>query len=402
MVLGADGAEVDWFVGYSPPAEKFEDKLQGILTGADTFKVLSAAYAKNPKDAALAFKLARKWSDRFDEAKALEKYKEVIALDPKGKAGTYTQEYYKITVPYTEFAEFSIATSAIGGKKPDVAPVRAFMAKYPNSKLMKQAYGRMAGYYGYTGTKEEAAKFFPEYAAKYSNDASVYSSWLRRIIKDKEPLDKGVELADKIKELTLYNPDPSDYQEIGQLYLLKGDKAKANEVFGKDFMEGQVSNMAYNLISYANFWMDNNDNKESAVAMAETALKLEPENSYILQQVAGIYIKADKEAKALILFGPAYAKKNAAEANNLYGYARFWASQGKNLNDALAAAKKSVELRPGSYYIWSTLGTVYHKMKNYPEAIKATEKAIELAPDSVKETYKKDLDKIKAAAQEKK
>jgi hypothetical protein len=41
-------------------------------------------------------------------------------------------------------------------------------------------------------------------------------------------------------------------------------------------------------------------------------------------------------------------------------------------------------------------------MKNTAEAIKAKEKAIELAPDAAKENFKKDLERIKAGAQEKK
>jgi hypothetical protein len=41
-------------------------------------------------------------------------------------------------------------------------------------------------------------------------------------------------------------------------------------------------------------------------------------------------------------------------------------------------------------------------MKNYPEAIKAKEKALELASnDQVKETYKKDIERLKAAAAQK-
>jgi len=41
-------------------------------------------------------------------------------------------------------------------------------------------------------------------------------------------------------------------------------------------------------------------------------------------------------------------------------------------------------------------------MKNYPEAIKAKEKTLELAPnDQAKETFKKDLERLKAAAAQK-
>jgi tetratricopeptide (TPR) repeat protein len=403
MALDGDGAEVDWFVGYDPPAEKFQASLQKMVDGVDTFKALTVAYAKNPKNVATVFKIARKWNERYDDAKAAEKYKEVIALDPKGTAGTYAQEYTKITVSYTEFAEFSIATmSLLGSQKPDMTPVRAFIAKYPNSKLVKQAYDRMGYYFGYQASKEETAKFFAEYAGKYPNDPMVLFSWLSRINRDKEPIDKGIELAAKIEELTDFNPDPGINQLLAQIYTLKGDKAKAEELYGKTFIENQVTSLAFSLVAYANYWLGQDTNKESALAMAETALKLEPENSYILQQAANAYAKSGKEAKALELYGPAFAKKNAADATSLYSYAGFWARQGKNLDDALAAAKKAIELMPGAYYLWNTLSLVHEKMKNTAEAIKAKEKAIELAPDAVKETFKKDLEKLKAAASGKK
>ena len=402
MVLDGDGTEVDWSVGYSPPAEKFQDALAKMAAGEGTYKALAAAYAKNPKDVPTVFKIARKWSDRYNEAKAAEKYKEVVGLDPQGKTGTYTQEYYKITVPYTEFAEFSLATGSLSGQKPDLAPVKAFIAKYSKSKLIKQAYGRMSNYYGYSATKEESVKFFEEYASKFPTDPMVLFSWLSRIVRDKGPLDKGAELAAKIEEMTDFNPSASINNLLAQFYDLKGDKAKVEELFGKDFMEGQLSSMGYSLVSYANYWLEKNANQDSAVAMAEAALKIEPDNSYILSQVAGAYVKAGKDDKALALYGPAFAKKSASDATALYSYAGFWARQGKNLNDALAAAKKATELMPTAYYLWSTLSLVHEKMKNIPEAIKAKEKALELAPDAVKETYKKDLEKLKGGPPAKK
>jgi hypothetical protein len=397
MVLDGDGAEVDWSVGYSAPAENFEARLTKMINGEDTYKAVSAAYAKNPKDVATVFKIARKWSDRYDEAKAAEKYKEVIKLDPQGKAGTYTQEYYKITVPYTEFAEFTLATSALQmSQKPDLAPVEAFLAKYPKTNLAKQAYQRMANYYGYSAPKEEAARFFPDYAAKYPNDPMVQYSWLSRIVRDKEPLDRGAELAAKIEEMTDFNPSASINNLLAQFYMLKGDKAKVDALYGKSFMEGQISSLGYGLVGYSNFWINQNSNLDSAVAMAETALKLQPDNSYFLSQAANAYVKAGKDDKALAIYGPAFAKKNAADASTLYSYAGFWARQGKNLNDALAAAKKATTLMPTAYYIWNTLSLVQEKLKNIPEAAKAKEKAIELAPDTLKENYKKDLERVKA------
>jgi len=404
MVLDANGTEVDWYVGYRPPGEKVQEKLQAILDGTDTFKSLSAAYAKNPKDVATVFKLARKYNTR-EEAKALEKFKEVVALDPAGRTGTYTQDYYNVTVPYTEYAEFAIAANSLdqarGGQKPDMGPAKAFMAKYPQSRLIKQVYERLESYYGYQATKEDAARFYEEYTAKYPDDPMVLFSWLSRIVRDKGPVDQGITLAARIEQLTEFSPDPGINQLLAQAYALKGDKAKVDELYGKTFMENKVTSLAYSLVAYANYWLDQNANQESALAMAEKALLLVPDSYYLTQQVASAYIKAGNEKQALSLYGPAYARKIGADSTSLFTYAGFWARQGKNLDDALAAAKKSIELLPRFYLFWSTLSLVYEKMKNFPEAINAKEKAVELGPEAVKASYKKDLDRLKAAQEKK-
>ncbi|MCK7527546.1 MAG: tetratricopeptide repeat protein [Ignavibacteriales bacterium] len=58
-------------------------------------------------------------------------------------------------------------------------------------------------------------------------------------------------------------------------------------------------------------------------------------------------------------------------------YASFWNRQGTNLDSALEAARRSVELT-SDYYNNFTLGQVLFKLKRYDEALKAAEKAVEL------------------------
>jgi predicted negative regulator of RcsB-dependent stress response len=387
---------VDWFVGYGPPPENFQAKLEKVIKGEDTFKAVNDAYTKNPNDAATAFKLARKWSDRFDEVKPIELYKKVIALDPEGKSGNYTNEYTKVTVPYTVMAEYNLATSAAQMGKPNVAAIKAFIAKYPTSPMVKSAYSSMAYYYGNQAPKDEAAAFFAEYAAKYPEDPYALQSWLERITKDKGPYDKGLELAETIERLTQRNPDPNVQETLGDFYLAKGDKVKAADVYGKDYAKGLVDNLGYGLIAYANFWAQKGENLDSALTMVETALKLAPENAYFIQQAAGLYVKAGKEDKAMALFGPKWAEAKMADASALYSYSSFWARQGKNLDSALAAAKKAVALKPAQYYQWANLGELLGKTGDKAEAIKAYQKAIELAPDQVKPMYKPALEKLQA------
>lgn len=282
-----------------------------------------------------------------------------------------------------------------------MGPAKAFMAKYPQSRLIKQLYESVDPYYGYQATKEDAARFYEEYTAKYPDDPMVLFSWLSRIITDQGPVDQGITLAARIEQLTEFSPDPGINQLLAQAYALKGDKAKVDELYGKTFMENKVTSLAYSLVAYANYWLEQNANQENALAMAEKALLLVPDSFYLTQQVASAYLKAGNEEKALAIYGPAYARKIGADSTSLFSYAGFWARQGKNLDDALAAAKKSIELLPRFYLFWSTLSLVYEKMKNYPEAIKAKEKAVELGPEAVKASYKKDLDRLKAAQEKK-
>jgi hypothetical protein len=375
-----NGQEVDWIVGYGPPADKFLEKVKNSIAGVDTYGALSARYAKEPTNVEVAFKLAEKCGDRYSTeltAKSQELYKKVIALDPEGQQGTTTLEYLKAAVPYTQAAEYNLAQATAFGRKPDPAPLQAFIKKYPDSKLVKQAYSYLGYYYGNQAPKEDAAKFFEEYTAKFPEDKDALASYVERIIKDKEPLDKGLALAEKLKDLAGYPQNPGYQQNLAQLYAIKDEPAKAEEAYGKDFIDDYVATTYYALVGYANFWIDQNKNLESAEAMTDLAVKLRPNEWYTFSQAAGVFTKLKKPEKALAVYGPEFAKKYGDDQSALSSYASFWNRQGTNLASALDAAKRSVALT-SDYYNNFVLGQVLFKMKNYPEALKAAEKAVEL------------------------
>jgi tetratricopeptide (TPR) repeat protein len=266
---------------------------------------------------------------------------------------------------------------------------------------MKSAFQRLSSYYGRQAPKEEAKAFFEEYTAKYPDDPYVLSSYITRIIRDKDNIDKGIELAEKIKDIMKYNPDPRYQNYLAQLYMLKDNKEKTDEVYGKRFMEGQVSRLTSGLMQYASFWIGQKENTESAEEMMELALKMNPDRWYNFRTAAQNYMKLGKEEKAMKLFGPEYVAKHLDNASTLNSYAMFWAAQGKNLESALASAKKSIELEE-AYYNWDTLATVYQKMEKHADALKAAEKAYELADDQIKARYKAKLEQIKKVLEKEK
>lgn len=381
MFFDGNGEAVDWILGYDPPATAFKAQLDKILKGEDTFKSLTAVYAKNPKAIETVFKLARKYDDRYDQAKSAEFYKKVLALDPTGKKGTTDyqtgQEGVVEKVSFTQYAEFSLGIAALSSRPADPAPMQAFLKKYPDGEMVKTGYMRLgAVHFLRTAPKDQAAAFFAEFANRFPKDTTALSMWVQRILTDKEPVDKGIELAAKaiaLNKLEMEAKGKSGSQvttamggsslelNLARLYALKGDKEKAG-------------------------------------AVIDEALKAAGENPRMISSFAQAYLDIGAEDKAMAIYGPAFLQKSLAAAAAITPYASFWARQDKNLDSALEAAKKAVEMNPAAFAGWTTLAQVYIKMKNAPEALKAADKALEVAPAAQKTIAQRMVDQIRTQA----
>jgi len=289
-------------------------------------------------------------------------------------------------VSYTQFAEFNIGTGAMSTRPPDPSALLAFVKKYPDGQMVKDAYGRLSGFYGRQGSKEDATKFFEGYTARFPQEVGATTGWVARIILDKEPLDKGIDLAKKAIELAQGRAVMMGWQNLGRLYLLKGDKDKAVEAADQimKIVSAPIPSGTTEAIP-----MGGGPGGPGAGAPG----------------AAQLYIDAGKPEKALAAYGPEFVKQNAKSGPMLSRYAQFWVLQGTNLDSALAAAKTVTELTPTAYGAFNTVAAIYQKMKNYGEALKAAEKALVLAPAQpaqIKEGIQRTIETIKAAAAEKK
>ena len=71
------------------------------------------------------------------------------------------------------------------------------------------------------------------------------------------------------------------------------------------------------------------------------------------------------------------------------------------MEDALAAARRMIELEQGTWFYWDTLAGLEAKAKNYAAAVKAGERAVETADEETKPSMRKKLDQYKAEAAKK-
>lgn len=398
FLVDADGDPIDWSLGYDPPAGQFMARLEKSVKGIDTFKVLSDRYAKNPKDAEAVFKLALKYSVLYED-KAKEKWKEGVALDPEGKAGTFVTEFEKAHVTYTEYGELLLARdAAFAARPPNAEPLNAFIRKYPQSELLYSAYQSLASAMS-SAPKDEAVKFFEEYVRKYPADRSALRAYLGYLIRTGGYKERGEELAARLNSMIRFESFLAGYpQVIAEFYLAHGDKAMAEQVFGPSTVQSKTRIFARDLVRYADFWAGRNENRESALAALESALRILPNENSIATMAAGAYMKLGMEDRALTLIGPDYAKKFWDDPDYLWSYVNFWAGQGKHLDEALTAGQRIIQLAPDHASGWDVLSQVYAKQKNYAEAIKAGEKAVSLAEDDMRSYYQGKLSRIKALA----
>lgn len=213
LLVDTDGTEVDWIGAYEHPSDQFVAKLDKATKGIDTATALMERYAKNPKDAEAVFKLALKFEDKLDDDKALEKWKEGVALDPEGKTGTFITDFEKLRVSYSDYAAHTIAREeSAAGKKPNLEPIKNFLQKYPDSELRMRAHMNLASLMS-TGPKDEAMRFYDDLAKKYPLDTSALDSYLRFIVRSRRTIDRGKEVAARLLKKNVHKSDLEGYYQ---------------------------------------------------------------------------------------------------------------------------------------------------------------------------------------------
>jgi tetratricopeptide (TPR) repeat protein len=311
-----------------------------IFKGEDTFRALNEKLRSDPKDVPLLMQVARKHENRFERDKALPLYKEILALDPEGRAGT--TDNGGVAVPCVEYADFRIALDA-GNKTQDPAPFLAFAARRPASPLAREAYRSCSFMFLSGRSKDEAFQFFEDGLAKFPGDPLLTFYYLQRIARDNDNLDRGIALAREMAGAASLND--MTQRMAAQLQVLKGDIDSAEAAYGPDYIEGRLSSAVSALQNYAQFWAGQKRNTEDALRAMKLAMDLQPDSIYAANSAAGFYIRAGLPEKADEVYGPAYAEKYKGDAQALAMYAAFWARQKKH-PESLSAAEAAIRLKP--------------------------------------------------------
>lgn len=434
-----------------------------VFKGEDTFRALSEKLRADPDNVPLLARVGRKHENRFQTDKAVPLYERILALDPEGKAGTLEYEGQDATcLEFADFRIAQDAVSrtenpaellAFAARRPasrlaryayrnasfyflqgrTKEEARAFfedgLAKYPGDPLLTMYYlqrilrdrdnldrgialVREAGQYASladsfqrVGAEFHALKgdldsaeaaYGPDYVegrlAAAANALQGYAQFWAGRKKNVESAVKAVELALSLQPDSIYAP-----MSAAQFYIRAGMTEKADEVYGPAFAEKHKGD-AQALANYAAFWARQKKHPER-LAAADEAVRLKPENSDILESAAQAYIAWDKKDRALEIYGPSAVPKIGDNALRLNSYAWFWAKLATNLDSALAAAQRSIEIDDREW-TQDTLAVVLLGLGRLDEALAAVNRA--MAMSSEPSRYQDTERKIKAAIAKKK
>jgi len=112
--------------------------------------------------------------------------------------------------------------------KSDPAPLLAFIKKYPEGNMVRDAYTRLAAaYYGRSSAQGGSGQILRGvHQPAIPRTSWPTNAWVRRILQDKEPLDKAVDLALKGVDLAQGPMKMSAFQSLAQVYLAQGTKPR--------------------------------------------------------------------------------------------------------------------------------------------------------------------------------
>lgn len=146
------------------------------------------------------------------------------------------------------------------------------------------------------------------------------------------------------------------------------------------------------LIEYVRYCINGEEQVEEGIQAAKKIVAMEPENVYYRRTAAAILLKDERIDEAEEMYGDAFIEAYHDDAGILNSYSWFWGQRALNLNSALKAGLRALELDDNGD-IWDTVAMAYWKMGNYRKALEAQEKAVAMKPGI--EDYKKRLEEIK-------
>ncbi|MFC1564112.1 hypothetical protein ACFL6G_04205 [candidate division KSB1 bacterium] len=196
-----------------------------------------------------------------------------------------------------------------------------------------------------------------------------------------------------IEEFSESRFSDSIYEKLSISYRDEEDISKASAFYEKATKKYPENIKIHKF--YTTFAANSGSNIDNAIRSCEKIFGLSAyREAPTVRRYAELLSKKYNGAPIENILNEKYIKGNYDNPEKLFAYAFYWADKKKNLNSALEAINRAVEIDKKHYY-YNTLGSVLWKNGSLNEAVNAIEKAIEIYGGSNPD-YSKRIEKIKS------
>jgi len=220
ILLDNSGEEIDRIIGFGNDADAFVQTVNDYSAGKGVLAALQKQYQSDTLDVKYNYALAQKYTDRFENDKAVKYYRNVLKLDPRNENG------------FGEVCRYQIAVQEIWHENNNT-PLLDFLQNSSNQDLLSKGYANLIDYYSSKNDTVRLYESFERAVAALPQNARFMNQYAWSIYEDKikAKYDRGIELAQKALQL---EPDAAHiWDTLAWLLFENGDKKGAIQAMQK-------------------------------------------------------------------------------------------------------------------------------------------------------------------------
>jgi thiol-disulfide isomerase/thioredoxin/Tfp pilus assembly protein PilF len=203
------GHEMDRIIGYREPKE-FLAEMQRIVARKGTVEDLLTQAPHHPDDAAFAYQLGAKLSERGDD-RARAFLQRVIVLDPLNKTGVADDALMSLADLGRRENDYAAAAEAM----------ESLLAKFPESERVEEVWTPLAKCYHKLDQDSRAAATLARAVERKPEDVGALNAFAWNCAEWKIALDKALPAAEKA--VALSKDDPGILDTLAEVHWARGE-----------------------------------------------------------------------------------------------------------------------------------------------------------------------------------
>ena len=162
LLLNGEGQEMERISGFVP-ADAFRERVAAAAGGPGSFVSLLRTAGQQPESVDLQYRLAEKYIERGEFPAAIERLRQVVALDPDNSSGKADLSYYYL----------ALSLASQGNEELALLELDSLESSFPGSDYIADSTFLRGQIYYHSGNRAQAEEVLAAYVQDFPEHAHV-------------------------------------------------------------------------------------------------------------------------------------------------------------------------------------------------------------------------------------